>query len=110
MVFRIVFSKELADNLVSVSRLADGGMTIVFDEQGSRVFKSKNFRAYGEQVHFEKRDPVTGLYPITLRYGVGGVESMHEPSLRELRITFYPRGQIFSKGNYPHPQPFTFPN
>jgi hypothetical protein len=62
---RILFADGLAENLSSVGRLCDTGLTVVFDSERSRIFSGR-IEIVGEVVHQENRDPQTGLYPLTV--------------------------------------------
>ena len=61
----VLFADGLTENLVSVGRITDCGMTVVFTKTGSMVYDS-DYMATGKLLHTEERDGQTGLYPITL--------------------------------------------
>ena len=59
------FYKTLTENLVSVGKLCEDGYTVVFDQNGYMIFQGK-IEVKGDGVTGQDRDPLTGLYPITL--------------------------------------------
>jgi len=63
---RAVFCENISENLTSVGRLCENNFIVVFDSDKCKIFQRKNFRVGGECVHTEGRDPLTGLYPLTL--------------------------------------------
>ena len=65
---KVIFTPKLTDNLASVGRIAEGGLTIVFNSEGSKIYENKGLKIVGKEVHSEGRDKATGLYPITLSH------------------------------------------
>ena len=63
---KVIFTPKLTDNLASVGRIAEGGLTVVFNAAGSKIFLNKGLKIVGTEIHSEERDRSTGLYPITL--------------------------------------------
>jgi hypothetical protein len=61
---KTIYTPELADNLASVGRIADGGLTIVFNKVGAKIFENKGLKISGKEIHHEFRHK-SGLYPIT---------------------------------------------
>lgn len=62
---KIVFSENLTDNLVSVGRICESGLSVLFNSEKYTIFKNP-VTVRGECVHTQFRDPQTGLFPLTL--------------------------------------------
>ena len=62
----VIFSDKLSDNLASVGKLTEGGLMVMFDKDGSKIFKSDEVEIKGKPIHVERIDRLTGLYPLTL--------------------------------------------
>jgi hypothetical protein len=62
----VIFAPKLANNLVSVGRLTEGGITVVFNATGSRLFATRGLNISGDEIHSEERDRRSGLYPLTV--------------------------------------------
>ena len=63
---KVLFIPKLRENLTSVGKICDGGCTIVFNACGSKIFQNKGLKIDGKEIHYEKRDKHTGMYPLTL--------------------------------------------
>ena len=61
-----VFAPQLQDNLASVGRLCEGGLAVLFDENGYQILQ-KGWQVSGGVIHKQRRDP-SGLYPLTLYF------------------------------------------
>ena len=63
---RVLFSNEMTDNLVSVGRLCDDGMVVVFDKDVVRVYERDKVCVDGEEFVTSKRGS-NGLYLISMK-------------------------------------------
>jgi hypothetical protein len=86
-----LFSEKLADNLVSVSKICENNLAVLFSKE-KYVIYANNLKVQGRKVHEQARDPQTGLYPLTLLKQVenscdGGPKGTELSHLREKYAT-----------------------
>ena len=61
-----VFAKGLTENLSSVGRICETGLTVIFNKKECLIFKNENLILEGICVHKEDRNINTGLYSLTM--------------------------------------------
>ena len=67
---RVLFPDKAVANLVSVGRLCDNGLVVVFERNRACLYREKDFRPTGTLVHEEKRSE-NGMYPLHLQVNTG---------------------------------------
>src|SRR5690349_6598360 len=62
---KAIFCDQLNENLISVGKMCENNNVIVFDQHEYVIFEGE-VSIQGRVVHSQNRDPLTGLYALTL--------------------------------------------